>query len=473
MGENHVYDVVVIGAGITGAGIAYELSKLDVDAAIVDKATMPTQGTSKGNSGIIHAGYDDPKGSLREQLVVRGNRRWDDWQEELGVDVVRTGSLVVAFNQEDLEYVRSLYSKGQERNVRGLELLDGDEVRDLEPNLAPGVKGALRATTAAVVCPMRMVNFLFKNAVVNGVEPLLGREVIGLDFSHEAYAQVHTSRGTARARAVVNAAGVHGDEVSAMAGVTQYSITPRRGEYILLEPHPDYNVDHVIFPVPTKHSKGALVIPTSTGDILIGPTAHDLPKEQQDDTSTTPEGLAEVLEKTSKLVPSLSTTLTVKTYAGNRAQSNTDDFIVEGYDEPRRLVNAIGIRSPGLTAAPAIADRVLELTQAVIGPRTKRRDFTGVRFQVHEPAEEALSDIRWADTLTPHLDSPPTVLLEEAWGFGVQTQIYNYSCFCDRGLGADLGSSFQNELIRYITSKGMDLQNVVYREASTQQVVPK
>lgn len=326
MDDNHIFDVAVIGAGIIGSGIAYELSKLDISAAIIDKADMPTQGTSKGNSGILHAGCDDPEGSLRAELVVEGNRRYDDWQQELGVSVRRTGSMVVGFSDSDMDYIRSLYDKGTARGVEGLELLSGEEVKALEPNLNPEVKGALRAKTAGVVCPMRMVNLLFKNAAVNGVTPFMGREVLGFQFADDGVVGIDTSGGSVRARTVVNAAGVHGDEVSAMAGIEDYPITPRRGEYILLEPHPDYNVGHVIFPTPDAHSKGALVIPTATGDILIGPTAHDLPKSEQDNTSTTREGLREIMEKTSKLVPTLSTTLTVKTYAGNRAEPNTASY---------------------------------------------------------------------------------------------------------------------------------------------------
>ncbi|MFW5827982.1 MAG: NAD(P)/FAD-dependent oxidoreductase [Alkalispirochaeta sp.] len=468
-----IFDVAVIGAGAIGAGIAYELSKLDVGVAIIEKAAIPVQGTTKGNSGVLHAGYDDPEGTLREELVVKGNRRYDDWAAELGVSVVRNGSMVVAMNDEDMDYIRKLYERGTARNVEGLELLSGVETRALEPNLNPAVQGALRAKTAGVVCPMTVVNMLFKNIVANGVTPFMGREVIGFDFEDPDTIGVVTSNGTIRARTVVNAAGVHGDEVSAMAGIDQYRITPRKGEYILLEPHPDYNVDHVIFPTPAKNSKGALVIRTATGDVLLGPTADDLPKEEQDNTATTPEGLQEGLEKTRRLVPGVRTELTVKTYAGNRAEPDTKDFIIERYREPAGFINAIGIRSPGLTAAPAIADRVVGLVQEVIGPRKRRDDYQQVRFAVYEPWEEAKEDIRWADTLTPNLDAPPRVLLDHAWKFGVGSQLYQYNCFADRGLGVDLGTTFQNEMITYLQEKGVPLEQTVYRANQPPQVIPK
>jgi len=257
-----------------------------------------------------------------------------------------------------------------------------------------------------------------------------------------------------------------------MAGIDKYEIHPRKGEYILLEPHPDYNVNHIIFPTPTKESKGALVVPTETGDILIGPTSVNLHKNSSDDLTTSILGLKEVFDKTRHLVPGLHTGLTVKTYAGNRAQPNTNDFIIERYNNPANFINVIGIRSPGLTAAPAIADMVIGLVEEISGSLSKKVDFTVIKFESIDQSKRALEDLAWADSLTPNLDSPSMPLMERAWDFGVKKELYNYFCFSDRGLGVDLGATFQNEMIKILLERGLNYNEILFRLKDSQQVVP-
>ncbi len=471
MSGKKVFDVAVIGGGIVGTGITYELSKYKLSVALIEKSVQVTQGSSKGNSGIIHAGYDDPEDSLRGQLVVKGNERYDDWARELGVGLKRPGSMVVAFDESGMEYLKELKEKGDNRGVP-VELLDQKSVLEAEPNINPGVIGALRAPTAGIICPMRFVNFLFKNSVKNGMTPFMNHEVIGFELSDDRIQQINTSRGTVYAKIVINAAGLFGDTVSSMAGIAKYEISPRKGEYILLEPHPDYNVNHIIFPTPTKESKGALVVPTETGDILIGPTSLNLDKISSDDLTTTISGLKEVLDKTRHLVPGLHTGLTVKTYAGNRAQPNTNDFIIEKYNSPANFINVIGIRSPGLTAAPAIADMVIELVKDITGSLETKKDFETVKFETIDQSKRALTDLPWADTLTPNLDSPSMPLMERAWKFGVKKELYNYFCFSDRGLGVDLGATFQNEMIKILLERDLNYNEILFRLKDSQQVVP-
>ncbi len=469
MESNNIFDVAIIGGGIVGTGIAYELSKYNLSLALIEKSSQVTQGASKGNSGILHAGYDSPEGSLRAKLVVRGNKRYDDWEKEIGAVVRRTGSFVVAFDDYGVEYIKKLKKRGESRGIP-LEILDAKAVREAEPNLNPNVIAALYAPTAGSVCPMRFVNFLFKNAVANGLKPFLGSEVIGFEKRGGEITSVVTTRGKLYAKVVINSAGVFGDVVSRMAGINDYTIIPRRGQYILLEPHPSYNVNHIIFPIPTRESKGVLVIPTETGDILLGPTAENMEEEFKEDTTTTLEGLREVIRKTRELVPSLNTRLTVKTFAGNRAQPNTNDFIIEKYDEPSNFINAIGIRSPGLTSAPAIADMVIGLVESIGGSMEKKARFKTYQFKCYNQPEDALSDIEWANTLTPNLDSPSIRMLDEAWEFGIRDNLYNFSCFSGAGLGVDLGCTFQNELIEYLKRKGTDYSNILFRLAGSRQV---
>lgn len=472
MTENKIFDIAVIGGGIVGTGIAYELSKYKLSVALIEKSVQVTQGSSKGNSGIIHAGYDDPEDSLRGKLVTKGNRRYDDWARELGVGLKRPGSMVLAFDEAGLDYLKELKQKGDNRNVP-VELLDKQAVMDAEPNINPDVIGALRAPTAGIICPMRFVNFLFKNGVKNGVIPFMGHEVTGFELVSNNIKQIHTSKGSVSAKIIINAAGLFGDTVSSYAGIDKYEIHPRKGEYILLEPHPDYNVNHIIFPTPTKESKGALVVPTETGDILIGPTSVNLHKNSSDDLTTSILGLKEVFDKTKHLVPGLHTGLTVKTYAGNRSQPNTNDFIIERYSKPDNFINVIGIRSPGLTAAPAIADMVIGLVGEISGSLELKEDFKTIKFESIDQPERALSDLAWADTLTPNLDSPSMPLMERAWDFGVKKELYNYFCFSDRGLGVDLGATFQNEMIKVLLERGLNYNEILFRLEDSQQVVVK
>lgn len=472
MSEKKVFDVAVIGGGIVGTGITYELSKYNLSVALVEKSVQVTQGSSKGNSGIIHAGYDDPKDSLRGELAAKGNKRYDDWARELGVGLKRPGSIVVAFDESGMDYLKELKEKGDYRGVP-VELLDREAVLSSEPNINPEVIGALRAPTAGIICPMRFVNFLFKNSVKNGMTPFMDHEVTGFRLSDNKIREINTSQGTVYAKIVINAAGLFGDTISSYAGIDKYEIHPRKGEYILLEPHSDYNVNQIVFPTPTKESKGALVVPTETGDMLIGPTSVNLHKNSSDDLTTTILGLKEVLDKTKHLVPGLHTGLTVKTYAGNRSQPNTNDFIIEKYNSPANFINVIGIRSPGLTAAPAIADMVIGLVEEITGPLESRENFETVKFESIDQSEKALREISWADSLTPNLDSPSMPIMERAWDFGVKKELYNYFCFSDRGLGVDLGATFQNEMIKVLLEKGLNYNEILFRLKDSQQVVIK
>jgi len=465
-----VYDIAIIGAGVTGAGIAYELSKYNLNIAIIEKYFTPTQGASKANSGIIHAGYDDSPDMLRGSLVVRGNELYNRWHEEIGFRFKRNGSLVVAFDKEQQDTLKELLENGKLKGISGLEIWNREKLRENEPNLNKDALAALYAPTAGVVCPMEVVNFLFKNAAMNGVTPLMGHEVLDFEKKDGKITAIVTDKGIIQAKMVINASGGNGDIISSKAGIDRYKITPRKGEYILLEPHEDYFVQRVIFPTPTKSSKGILVTHTITGDILLGPTAVNMDDSQRENNRTTKAGLKEVLEKCKRLVPSLSTELTVKTFTGIRAQPNTNDFIIEDYDSPENLINAIGIRSPGLTSAPAIAEYVIEIVKKKIGTLEKKSKYNQIKRDQFHVTEIAKNDPSWGKTLTPQLDSPPLTLLDMSWNFGVQKELYNYTCFTDLGLGVDLSSTFQNALIEWIKAKKVATGEIIFRHPGSRQV---
>ncbi len=466
------FDVVIIGAGITGTGVAYELSKKKLKIALIDKAPFPFQGASKANSGIIHAGYDDPPGSLRAKLVVRGNFLYSRWAEELGFDLKRPGSIVVAFNEEELETIKKEKIQGDERGVPGLKILGGRELFEIEPLLNREAIAGLYAPSAGVVCPMEVVSYLFKGAVRNGVVPFLNHRVIGFEKEGDIVTAVLIGEEKIHGEIVINASGVWGDVVSSMAGIDKYKIIPRKGEYILLDPNEKYMVNHILFPTPTMVSKGILVIPTITGDVLIGPTAQNLDDDHREDTFTTEEGLKEVIEKASHIVPSLSTKLTIKTFAGIRAQPNTNDFIIEGYDEPSNFINVIGIRSPGLTSAPAIAEYVEDIVEKKIGGLQEDPSAITEPFVKPDEVKLALSgQAGWGFALTPHLDSPSYPMVGASAQWGIEKEIYNFTCFTDKGLGVDLSGVFQNELIKFILSRGFKKEDVCYRFPGSWQVI--
>ncbi len=466
-----MYDVIIIGAGVTGAGIAYELSKKNLKIALIDKAPFPFQGASKANSGIIHAGYDDPPGTLRAKLVVEGNRYYSVWADELGFDFKRPGSLVVAFNDEEFERIKREKKQGEERGIP-VDIVTGKDLFDLEPNLSKQAIAALYAPTAGVVCPMEVVNLLFRNAVMNGVVPLLNTEVVDFIIKGEKIVEVITNRESVKAKLVINASGVFGDKISRKAGIDEYKIIPRKGEYILLEPHPDYMVNHVIFPTPTRVSKGVLVIPTVTGDILIGPTAVNLDEKDLENTWTTVDGLNSVFEKAKKLVPSVDLSLTVKTFAGIRAQPNTNDFIIEDYPEPANFINVIGIRSPGLTSAPAISRMVVDMVDKKLGGLVLKKEFHIEKMNRPDPFRLVSNgEVSWGKSLTPHFDSPPVNMLEVGLKMGLNGALYNYTCFTHRGLGVDLSSIFQNQLAKWLIEKGIKMEEVNYRFPGSWQFV--
>jgi len=375
-------DVVVIGAGITGAAIARELSKYALDIILVEKEADFCSGASKANTGIIHAGYHDPSGTLKAMLCVKGNAMCEKLAGELGVAFERNGALVVALNDEDLENLQKLRQRGIKNGVPGLRIIGKGELREMEPNLTQNAVGALYAPTAGIILPYEMTIALCENAVHNGVMPLLEAEVRGIEKQDGRVKRVLTPRGTIETRFVVNAAGLYADDISKMVGIGDFYIYPRKGEYFIFDEKIGSLVNRPVFPTPTPASKGILITKTIDGNTMIGPNAQDLDvrcKYEQDGDATTKEGLREVWEATSSLVPGLPGGMTIKNFAGLRAVSNTRDFIIRSYKEVKGFINVAGITSPGLTAAPAIGELVVEILRGEGLELKPRKEFDPFR----------------------------------------------------------------------------------------------
>ena len=350
-------DVVVIGGGIVGTAILRELSKYDLRCLLVEKEPDVAVGTTKANSAICHAGFDAPTGTWKQKTNVRGNALYHQLQEELDLDIKWTGSLVVATNDEEIKHLQVLLERGRANGVSGLEILSREEVLAKEPNLVTA-KAALWAPTAGVMWPFGCAVAFAQCAVQNGAQVICDCAVTGFVKEDGAVTVVNTTKGAIRTKVVINAAGVYAEEIAKLAGDDSFTITPRKGEYILFDKMAAPSLVYgAIFPCPNEKSKGIMICTTTHGNTFIGPNANE--QASKEDTSVTPDGMNEVIAGARKLIPNLPMGASITEFAGLRAVSSTGDFILGASGVPG-FINAAGIQSPGLAAAPAIAEVVAE-----------------------------------------------------------------------------------------------------------------
>ena len=367
------YDTVIIGAGVTGCAIARELSRRKGRFLVVERALDVCEGTSKANSAIIHAGFDAEPGTLKAKMNVLGNQKMDQLSQELDIPFQRIGALVVCLDPAELPQLRALYDRGLANGVAGLSLLSGEEARALEPNLAEGVCGALLAGTSGVVCPFELTLGLAESAARNGVEFRFDTEVLKIERQADGWL-LKTSSGEIWTRTVVNAAGVHAGELHNQVFEEKITITPRKGEYCLLDKTAGSHVGRTIFQLPGKMGKGVLVSPTVHGNLLVGPTAADV--EDLDETATTAAGLAEVAEKSAWAVKAVPMRQVITSFMGLRAHEAGDDFLLREAGDG--FFEAAGIESPGLSSAPAIGDYMAGLVADKLG-LAEKADFSPTR----------------------------------------------------------------------------------------------
>lgn len=351
-------DVLIIGAGVTGSALARELSRYKLRAMLVEKEVDVAFGTSKANSGIVHSGVHDHPGTLKAKLCVAGNRLYPQLAEELNVLYKQNGTVVVARNNDEIPKLMELAKQGSVNGLTGLTLLNQAELHQLEPHLAPELAGGLLVPTGGIVVPFDLVYGLVENAVANGVKLSVGTEVQSITPLYEGF-MINTSRGTIKARYVVNAAGLGAAKVARMIGDESFVIYARKGEEYLLDCKLEGLVKRTIFPLPTPESKGILVIPTVEGNIMLGPTAHRV--DSFTELSTSAVGWEEIYRFTKGLVPDLNASDLITSFSGLRAVGNTGDFIIAPSGVNPHFINAAGIESPGLTAAPAVAKYITEL----------------------------------------------------------------------------------------------------------------
>ncbi|MFW5671004.1 MAG: NAD(P)/FAD-dependent oxidoreductase [Acetivibrio ethanolgignens] len=383
-----MFDVVIIGAGVSGCAVARELSRYEVKALVVDKCEDVCCGTSKANSAIIHAGYDAPRDSLMAKLNVQGNERMEELSKELDFPFKRNGSLVVCMSEEDRPRLIELYERGLYNGVKGLKLLSREELLDMEPNIQETAIGALYAPTGGIVCPFEMTIAFAENANRNGVEFWFDTEVKKVLKDGDSWKLV-TDKGDIRTRYVVNAAGVYADVFHNMVSSKKIHITPRRGDYCLFDKTAGSHVKRTIFQVPGKNGKGVLVTPTVHGNLLCGPTAIDI--EDKEGVNTTQAGLSELVAKGQTTVKNLPMRQVITSFAGLRAHEDGHEFIIEEVEDAKGFVDVAGIESPGLSSAPAIGSMTAELLRDLMGLKEKA-DFVAERKGMLRPEELSLEE---------------------------------------------------------------------------------
>ncbi len=351
-----MFDVAIIGCGVIGAATAYTLARYQLKVLVLEAENDVADGTTKANSAIIHAGYDPEPGTRMARLDVLGNRLAGEICERLDVPFKRNGSLVLAFSEEEIPHLKKLYSNGVANGVPGIRLLDADQVRELEPNLSDRVVAALYAPSAGVISPWEYALAMAQVAVRNGVRLERSSRVTAIrKLEGEGY-ELHTGPGDYQARRVINAAGLHSEEIHNMVAPPSFHIQPTRGQYYLLDKSEGSRVNCVIFQCPTKLGKGILVSPTVHGNLIVGPDAELV---DGDDTSTTAAALEQVAELGRKSVPSVDLRASIRNFAGVRANSDRGDFVIE--EAAPGFIDLAGIKSPGLSSAPAIALEAVEL----------------------------------------------------------------------------------------------------------------
>ncbi|WP_294705333.1 NAD(P)/FAD-dependent oxidoreductase [uncultured Fusobacterium sp.] len=374
-------DVVIIGAGVMGAATAYELAKYDLKVKVLEKEHDVSNGTSKANSGIVHAGYDAKEGTLMAKYNALGNAMYEKLCKEIDAPFKRTGSLVLAFSEEDKEHLNLLYNRGIKNGIPGMKILNQEEVFKMEPNVSKEVVAALYAPTAGVTGPWEVTIKLLENAAINGVEVETDAKVEKIEKLAEGYKIILADGREYETKVVVNAAGLYADDMNNMVSNKKIKITPRAGEYYLLDKVQGNLVNTVVFQCPTKVGKGVLVAPTAHGNLIVGPTATL--SDNKEYVGNTLAGLDAVREAAVKSVKDINFRDNIKNFNGLRAESDQPDFIIGEVEDAPYFFNIAGTKSPGLTSAPAIGLDVANMIIKKLGNVNKKTEHKKNKPQIH------------------------------------------------------------------------------------------
>lgn len=376
-----MYDIIIIGSGVTGSSIAYNLSKKDGKFLVLERNEDVCTGTSKANSAIMHGGYDAVPGTMKAKMNVAGNQMSEELSKKIGFPYKKIGTLVICNREEDLDKLQKLYDQGIENGVKGMKIIYHDEQKQLDPNLTDDVYAALYCKEAGIVDPFLMNIAFAEMANINGVEFKFYQEVTGFDKKDDHWV-VHTKDNDYETKSIVNAAGVYADDLHNMVSDDKIKITARRGEYMLLDKETFGFVNHVIFNVPTERGKGVLVAPTIDGNTLVGPTSNFI--DDKEDTMTTQEQLEYLARESALSMKNIPLRSVITSFSGLRAHEENDDFILEEVTDG--FFDAAGIESPGLSSAPAIGVYMADLVNEKLNLEDKK-DFIDHRDPIIKTSE--------------------------------------------------------------------------------------
>lgn len=381
LGQIGTYDIVIVGAGVTGAGIARTLSKYDRSILVIEKKSDISEGTSKSNNGMIHSGYDSKAGSLKAIMNVKGNAMYTEWQEELGFKMNRCGSFVAGFDEEDEKYLQDYYELGKKNGVPGIEVMDADAARKIEPALGKEVKKVLWTPSAAYVEPYEVVEALMENAIDNGARLMLDTEVLAMDREGERVTTVVTSRGIVKAGCVINAAGLYADAVAEMAGDRFYTIHPRRGSLVVLDKKLGEKATKAFIGTPPKNfTKGGGPTQSPEGNPFWGPSAIEV--ADKENTEVDEEDLTFIMKKGKHLTDGITERDIITFFSGCRAANYIEDFIIEASEILENFIHVAGIQSPGLASAPAIAEAVEAIYTSLLPGARVKDNYNPIRPRV-------------------------------------------------------------------------------------------
>ena len=363
------YDAVVIGGGVIGSAIIRYLSLYNMKTLLVEKEEDISSGTTKANSGIVHAGYDPEPGTLKAKLNVKGAKMIKEESGKLHFDYKVNGAMVVSFSPNDDYKIYELFERGIKNGVEDMEIISGDEARRLEPNLSENITKCLYLKSSAIVCPFSLTQALSENAYENGAEFKFNTKVETIERIEDGY-RIKTDNGLIiTSNAVINAAGVYGDTINNMVSEKKLHITPRRGSYMLFDNETQGMFNSTIFQLPSSKGKGVLVTPTVHGNLMIGPNSVDIP--DKDDTSTTAFDLDYISKEALRTSPSIPFRKVITSFSGLRAHEDSGDFIVGEVEDAPGFFNATGIESPGLSSSLSIGEMVARMVADRLGIEKK------------------------------------------------------------------------------------------------------
>lgn len=424
-------DVAVIGAGIVGSAIARDLAGTSLSVALIESRADVGDGTSKANTAILHTGFDAKPGTLESRLVARGYELLGKYAEQTGIPVEHTGAVLVAWNQEEVDALPGLKEKAEQNGYRRCEVVDAAAVYTMVPDLGEGVMGGLTVPDESIICTWTTNLALATEAVQRGAQLLRDCKVTGATVVNnlvpgapESHVLLETSRGTLRARWVINAAGLGADRLDQLFGYQRFTVTPRRGELFVFDKLARPKVPKIVLPVPTSRGKGVLVSPTIYGNVMLGPTSEDL--EDRTATGTSEDGFEFLLTKGERLMPSLLLEEVTASYAGLRAAIDSNDYLIE-LDTDQHYLLVGGIRSTGLTSGMAVAEHVMGLLEATDLNLTVRNDL---------PAPPRMPNIGEAG-IRPYQDAE-RIAADPEYGRMV--------CFCERVSAGEIRDAFDSTI---------------------------